>query len=58
MAQKKVGMDATLKMVPACHPEAHFVVLYIPERGGDRIHIKCPECYRIFFSVKLPKEES
>jgi len=55
-AQKKVAMDANLRMIPDCHPDLPFVILYIPERGGDRIHVKCSQCYRIFFNIKLPME--
>lgn len=56
MAMKSVMMDSTLRMVPHCHPDKPFDVLYEPARGGDRIRIKCSECYREFFIVRLPKE--
>lgn len=55
-AQKKVVMENTLRMVPECHPDQPFSVIYVPERGGDRIHVKCSQCYRIFFNIKLPRE--
>jgi hypothetical protein len=57
-AQKKVKLDAEMKMVPACHPESQVMVLYRPARGGDDILIKCSQCYRIFFQVKLPREDA
>lgn len=60
MAQKKVSMGAEMRMIPHCHPECHperpMLMVYVPSRGGDEIKIKCPECYRVFFTVKLPKE--
>lgn len=55
-AQKKVTMETTLRMIPECHPNEPFQVPYIPERGGDRIHVKCSQCYRIAFNIKLPSE--
>lgn len=51
-ALKKVAM----RMRPECHPASFFDMVYIPERGGDVIHVKCLECYRVFLKVKLPKE--
>lgn len=56
MAQKRVFLESELRMVPECHPDQPFKVLYRPERGGDRIVIKCSQCYHVFFHVKLPKE--
>jgi hypothetical protein len=55
-AQKKITMECELRMIPACHPESSFEIVYVPERGGDCIRIKCGVCYRVFFTVKLPKE--
>lgn len=56
-AQKKVRLDSEMLMLPRCHPANKMEVLYTPERGGDAIVIKCEVCYRIFFKVKLPKED-
>lgn len=56
MAQKKLSMIEKLRMVPECHPGSSFHIVYFPERGGDRIIVKCDSCYRIFFDIKLPKE--
>jgi hypothetical protein len=53
-AQKKALILSTFKMVPDCHPVAHFDVYFNPERGGDLIEIKCSECRRRFFEIKLP----
>jgi len=55
-AQKKVTLHYAMRMVPECHPDAPFNVIYRPERGGDSICIKCSQCYREHFVVKLPKE--
>lgn len=56
-AQKKVSLVGDMKMVPSCHPDRPWEVLYKPSRGGDNIVVKCSSCYREHFYVKLPKED-
>lgn len=53
-ALKKVSIENTLHMIPECHPDKPFNVLYVPDRGGDHIIVKCSDCYRVFFNLKLP----
>jgi hypothetical protein len=53
-AQKKNLILASFKMTPDCHQAAHFDVYFNPERGGDLIEIKCSECRRRYFEIKLP----
>lgn len=55
-ALKLARIENEMEMIPPCHPERPLRVLYVPDRGGDRIIVKCRECYRIFVNVRLPKE--